>query len=407
MQPVLYVITIFSHHLSAHNDLFLFVSLLSWVSSSVRILQQNAFPASVAVRMSNFTGKPLQVVPVIILPGPLPPPPPRSVAVLALRGCRLISMISSSPPRRPCRLSAPSLVQTRSSIPNLPLTLPPLLTLQIGRLQTCPSCHLPWHLMQTWLQNTMHRPSSFDVLVLPYFPITLRRCSRVCMPSSNNNHHRVTGTLPGVNLELTPPWMIPSHLMAWQGHTRLGPRNRLRLHLNSMVLVSLALPTAPGRCLWNLVIAAVRPRNLSLPALPLRACIFLFRGARCLMLVRRRCRGKPTTHISCNINAAALYPPLNHRLFLVRLSLLSHLCYSKHNTLEKAVSPLRLVSCPSTIPMCSLVFLLMGFRSSPTLVWVYYLTRPIRRRCRRVCNMPSHTKAATVGCRPARYPRRG
>lgn len=184
-------------------------------SSPLRNLQQNAFPASVAVRMSNFTGKLLRAVPVIILPAPLPLLRPRSVS--GLRGYRLIIwMVSSLRHLRPCHLLAPppSLVQTRSSIPHLPLTLLLLLTLQIGRPQTCPSCPFPWHPMQTWLQNTGHRPNSFDVLVLRYFPITQPRCCRICMPPSNTSHHRVTGTLPGVNLELTPPWMIPSHLTA-------------------------------------------------------------------------------------------------------------------------------------------------------------------------------------------------
>lgn len=132
----------------AHSFLF----SCSRISSSARIFQPNAFPARVVARMSNFTGKRLRLVPVTTPLGPLPPRP-RSAAASGLRGYRLISTTSSSRHRCPRHLSAPppSLVQTRSSIPRLPLTLLPLLTLQIGRLQTCHSCLFPWHLNKTWL----------------------------------------------------------------------------------------------------------------------------------------------------------------------------------------------------------------------------------------------------------------
>lgn len=194
----------------AHNSPFLFV--LS-PCPDPRIPQQNASPASVVARMSNFTGKPLQAVPVTILLGPPPPPHPRSA--LALHGYPLITMISSSRHRRPRHLLPPSPVRTRSSIPRLPSTRPPLLTLKIGRLQTYHNCPFPSRLMRRWMRNTVHRSNSFGVLVLPYFPTTLRRrCSRVCIPSSNTNHHQIIGTLPGVNLELTPLWMIPSNSRA-------------------------------------------------------------------------------------------------------------------------------------------------------------------------------------------------
>ena len=164
--------------------------------------------------MSNSTGRRLRLVPVTIPLGPLPPRP-RSVAALDLRGYRLISIASSSRHRRLRHLSAPppSRVQTRSSIPRLPSILPPLLSLQLGRLQTCPSYPFPWCPNQTWLQNIVHRPNSSDGLVVPYSPIAPPRHSRVCTAHSNTNHPRVTGTLHGAHPELTLRWMIPSHLM--------------------------------------------------------------------------------------------------------------------------------------------------------------------------------------------------
>ena len=167
---MLYVTTI-SVASSAHDGPFPFVLCPRISSNSVRIFQPNAFPARVVARMSNSTGRRLRLVPVTIPLGPLPPRP-RSVAALDLRGYRLISIASSSRHRRLRHLSAPppSRVQTRSSIPRLPSTLPPL-SLQLGRLQTCPSYPFRWCLNQTWLQNIVHRPNSSDGLVVPYSPI--------------------------------------------------------------------------------------------------------------------------------------------------------------------------------------------------------------------------------------------
>lgn len=161
-----------------------------------------------------------------------------------------------------------------------------------------------------------------------------------------------------------------------------------------MVLVSLVLLTAPGGCRWNLAIAAVPPRSRFPPARLLRACIFLSQQTRYL-IVRRRCRDKPTMRISCSINAAARCPPLNPRLFL---TLLSHLRHSNRTVSVKAVSRLRLVSCRLMTPMSSLVLLLMESHSFPTSVWVCYLIRPMRRQCRHVCNIPILTKVANVRC---------
>ena len=145
------------------------------------------------------------------------------------------------------------------------------------------------------------------------------------MAPSNTSHRRVTGTIHRVNLGLTLRWMIPSHLM-------LAPR------------------TTPGGCLWTLAIAAVRPRNLSLPAPRLRACIFHSHQTRWVMIARRRC--KPMTRIPCNINAVTRYPCLGH------------FHYSYRAASVKTVSPLRLVSCPPTIPTCPLVFLPTELRPS-------------------------------------------
>ena len=130
-----------------------------------------------------------------------------------------------------------------------------------------------------------------------------------------------------------------------------------------MVLVSLTSPTAPGGCLWTLAIAAAQPRNLFLPAPPFRACIFHSLRTRCVMAARSR--SKPMTRISCNINAVTRCPGLNRHCFLVHLSLRGPLRRGNRTASVKVVSPLRLVSCPSTIPTCSLVLLPMGFRSFP------------------------------------------
>ena len=161
-----------------------------------------------------------------------------------------------------------------------------------------------------------------------------------------------------------------------------------------MVLISLALPTAPGKSLWTSAIVAARPRNQSLPAPRRRVCIFHSLRTRCAMVARRRC--KPMMRISCTINAVTRYPHLNLHRFPVHLSLHSHL---RRTASVKVVSPLRLASCPSMIPTYSPVFLPMGSRSSPTSVWACCLIHPMRRRCRRACTIPIRTKVATAGCR--------
>ena len=122
-----------------------------------------------------------------------------------------------------------------------------------------------------------------------------------------------------------------------------------------MALDSSAPPTVPGGCLWTLAIAAARPRNLSLPAPRLRACIFHSHQIRCVMVAGRR---KPMTRLSCNI--------IRCTRLCCRRGVLGHLRYRYRAASMKTVSTSRLVSCPPIIPTCPLVFLLMEFRSSPS-----------------------------------------